>query len=127
MIDLTKFKTFDFSEGVPYMSITSNGLTFNKSVIMKMNYPAFVKVLINEDEKQIAVQSCDENDDKATPFYKEKANGVLSVRMNSKDLTNTIARICDWDLKKLSFKVNGVYYPEASLMLFDLTDAVTMI
>lgn len=127
MIDLTKFKAFDFSEGVPYFSITNNGLTFNKSVIMKMNYPAFVKVLINESEKQIAVQSCNENDDKATPFYKEKANGVLSVRINSKDLINTIERICDWDLKKISYKVNGVYFPDASLMLFDLTDAVTMI
>ena len=127
MIDLTKFKAFDFNEGVPYLSVTNNGLTFNKSVIMKMNYPAFVRVLINESEEQIAVQSCDENDDKATPFYKEKANGVLSVRMNSKDLINTIERICDWDLKKISYKVNGVYLPNASLMLFDLTDAVTMI
>ena len=32
MIDLSNFKTFDFSEGVPYISITSNGITFNKSV-----------------------------------------------------------------------------------------------
>ena len=38
MIDLSNFKTFDFSEGVPYISITSNGITFNKSVIMKMKY-----------------------------------------------------------------------------------------
>ena len=55
MIDLSNFKTFDFSEGVPYISITSNGITFNKSVIMKMKYPAYVKLLINETEKQIAV------------------------------------------------------------------------
>ena len=53
MIDLSNFKTFDFSEGVPYISITSNGITFNKSVIMKMKYPAYVKLLINETEKQI--------------------------------------------------------------------------
>ena len=58
MIDLSNFKTFDFSEGVPYISITSNGITFNKSVIMKMKYPAYVKLLINETEKQIAVQAC---------------------------------------------------------------------
>ena len=59
MIDLSNFKTFDFSEGVPYISITSNGITFNKSVIMKMKYPAYVKLLINETEKQIAVQACE--------------------------------------------------------------------
>ena len=126
MIDLTNFKVFDFNEGVPYVSITNNGLTFNKSVIMKMDYPEHVRLLINETEKLIAVQRCDEEDAKSAPFYKEKASGVLSVRMNSKDLINTIERICTWDLKQLSYRVNGVYIPEASLMLFNLSEAVTM-
>ena len=112
MIDLSNFKTFDFSEGVPYISITSNGITFNKSVIMKMKYPTYVKLLINESDKQIAVQACDEH---------------LSVRWNAKDLINTIARICDWDLSQLSYRVNGVLVPEMNLMLFDLNEAVTMV
>ena len=101
MIDLSNFKTFDFSEGVPYISITSNGITFNKSVIMKMKYPTYVKLLINESDKQI--------------------------RWNTKDLINTIARICDWDLSQLSYRVNGVLVPEMNLMLFDLNEAVTMV
>lgn len=127
VIDLSNFKTFDFSEGVPYISITGNGITFNKSVIMKMKYPAYVKLLINETDKQIAVQTCDEHDDKAVQFYREKPNGVLSVRWNAKDLTNTIARMCDWDLGKLSYRVNGILVPEMHLMLFDLNTAVTMV
>ena len=127
MIDLSNFKTFDFSEGVPYISITSNGITFNKSVIMKMKYPTYVKLLINESDKQIADQACDEHDDKSVQFYKEKSNGVLSVRWNTKDLINTIARICDWDLSQLSYRVNGVLVPEMNLMLFDLNEAVTMV
>ena len=127
MIDLSKFKTFDFNEGVPYASITSNGITFNKSVIMKMKYPAYVKLLINESGKQIAVQACDEQDNKSVQFYKEKSNGILSVRWNAKDLINTIARICDWDLNQLSYRVNGVLVPEMNLMLFDLKEAVTMV
>ena len=127
MIDLSNFKTFDFSEGVPYISITNNGITFNKSVILKMKYPAYVKLLINEDEKQIAVQTCEEDDDKSVQFYKEKANGVLSVRWNAKDLINTIARLCDWDLRQTSYRVNGVLIPELNLMLFDLNEAVTMV
>ena len=127
MIDLSNFTTFDFSEGVPYISITNNGITFNKSVIMKMKYPAYVKLLINELDKQIAIQVCEEGDDKSTQFYKEKSNGVLSVRWNTKDLINTIARLCDWDLKKTSYRVNGVLVPELNLMLFDLNEAITMV
>ena len=127
MIDLSNFRTFDFSEGVPYLSITNNGITFNKSVIMKMKYPAYVRLLINETDKQIAVQTCDEHDDKSVQFYKEKSNGVLSVRWNAKDLINTISRICDWDLSQLSYRVNGILISEMKLMLFDLNEAVTMV
>lgn len=127
MIDLSNFKTFDFSEGVPYVSITNNGITFNKSVIMKMKYPAYVRLLINETDKQIAVQTCDEHDDKSVQFYKEKSNGVLSVRWNAKDLINTISRICDWDLSQLSYRVNGILISEMKLMLFDLNEAVAMV
>ena len=127
MIDLSNFKPFDFTEGVPYISVTSNGVTFNKSVIIKMKHPAFVRLLINESEKQIAVQVCGEEDDKAVQFYKEKSNGVLSVRWNSKDLINTIVRLCDWDLSQSSYRINGVLVPELDLMLFDLNEAVTMV
>lgn len=45
-----------------------------------------------------AVQVCGEEDDKVTQFYKEKSNGVLSTSWNSKNLINTIVRLCDWDL-----------------------------
>ena len=127
MMDLSNFSVFDFKEGVPYVSITSNGLTFNKSVIMKLDSPEFVILLINNESKQIAVQACDETNEKAVQFYKEKANGVISVRWNAKDLINTISRMCEWDLSQVSYRVNGVLIPEQSLMLFDLTDAITLV
>lgn len=127
MINLANFKAFDFNEGLPYVSITNNGLTFNKSVIMKMNYPAHVRLLLNEAEKQMAIQICNENDDKAIPFYKEKANKVLSVRLNSKDLISTVERICEWNLKEESYRVNGILLPEDGLMLFDFSDAIPMV
>ena len=94
---------------------------------MKLHYPEFVILLINNESKQIAVQACDETNEKAVQFYKEKANGVISVRWNAKDLINTISRMCEWDLSQVSYRVNGVLIPEQSLMLFDLTDAITLV
>ena len=35
-MDLSGFSAFDFSEGVPYFSVTLNGLTFNKAVVLKL-------------------------------------------------------------------------------------------
>lgn len=127
MIDLSNFREFDFNEGVPYISITNNGITFNRSVIIKMGYPEYVKLLINEGEKQIAVRTCSKEDDKSVQFFRQKANGVLSVRWNAKDLINTVARMCNWDLGQTSYRVYGVLVPEYSLMLFDLNEAVTMV
>lgn len=123
MIDISKFEVFDFNEGAPYASITTNGITFNKSVIMKMKYPAFVRLLLNPEDKQMAIQTCNESDEKAVHFYKEKNTGVLSVRWNAKDLINTISRVCDWDLTRSSYKVYGTLYPDQSIMLFDLQTA----
>lgn len=48
------------------------------------------------------------------------------IRWNSKDLIHTISRMCNWDLKKISYRVNGILIPESSVMLFNLNDATPM-
>ena len=126
-MDLSNFKVFDFSEGVPYVSVTNNGLTFNKSVVIKLNYPEYVRLLINESDRQIAIQVCEKKKKKAVQFYKQKPNGVMSVRWNAKDLINTLSRMCDWNLKQSSYRVNGVLVPEHSLMLFELDEAIALV
>ena len=56
MTMLEGFKPFNFSEGVPYVSITNNGMTFNKSVVMKLDYPEQVVLLIDNETRRIALQ-----------------------------------------------------------------------
>ena len=80
------FKTFDFTEGVPYVSITRNGITFNKAVVMKLGCPTYAILLINDIDKQIAIQVSTEENNKAVPFYKEKKSGLISVRWNGKEI-----------------------------------------
>ena len=59
MIDIFEgFKPFNFEEGIPYVSVTKNGVTFNKAVIMKLDYPEYIQLLINENTKQIVVLPC---------------------------------------------------------------------
>lgn len=77
---LEGFTAFDFTEGVPYASFTQNGITFNKSVTLKLGEPEYARFLINVDAKQVAVQACEADDKNATVFYRPKASGALSVR-----------------------------------------------
>ena len=124
-MDLSGFAVFDFSEGIPYFSVTSNGVTFNRAVTLKLGTPAFVRLLINESTRQVAFQVCDESTPKAVSFYKPKANGVLSVRWNAQDLVATFKRLMESDLQH-GFRVNGELV-ENGLMVFDLNTAKTLV
>ena len=123
MATLAGFKAFNFSEGVAYVSATNNGITFNRSVLLKLGCPTHVVLLINEDAKQIAVQACDESDENAVPFYKKKANDVLSVRWNSRDLMNNLSAMMGWDLNTKSYRVEGVLLKDENAILFDFSKA----
>ncbi len=126
MSALDGFRTFNFSEGVPYVSVTSNGMTFNKAVIMKLGYPEHVVLLVDDDGKRIAIQACDEDTPNAVAFFKPKKNNVLSVRWNGKDLLNTIGELTGWDIRREAFRIDGVLLREDRAMLFDLNSAVKM-
>lgn len=117
------FTSFNFEEGVPYVSITKNGVTFNKAVIMKLDYPAYVQLLINPNSKQIAIKVCSANDQNSTPFFKKKeSSNILSVRWNIKDLLNTLQEITGWDLSRDGYRVDGTLVKEEGAMLFDLNN-----
>lgn len=115
--------TFNFEEGVPYVSITKNGVTFNKAVIMKLGYPEHVVLLINSAEKIIAIKSCQAEAPNSTTFYKENPKGILSVRWNAKDLLNTLQDITSWDLSQDAFRIDGCLVKEENAMIFDLKSA----
>lgn len=120
---LEGFKTFNFNEGVPYVSLTKNGLTFNKSVVMKLDYPEFVLLLINADERKIAIKKCTEDTPNSVSFYKKNEKRFFSVRWNARDLLNTLQDMAGWDLSKESYRIDGNLIKEEGAMLFDFTNA----
>ena len=124
-MDLSGFDVSASAEGIPYFSVTSNGVTFNRAVTLKLGTPAFVRLLINESTRQVALQVCDESTPKAVAFYKPKTNGVLSVRWNAQDLVATFKRLMESDLQH-GFRVNGELV-ENGLMVFDLNTAKALV
>ena len=90
---------------------------------MKLGCPTYAILLINDIDKQIAIQVSTEENNKAVPFYKEKKSGLISVRWNGKDLMNTITDMMQWDLDEKSYRVDGLLIKEENAMLFDFTQA----
>lgn len=126
MSALEGFKAFNFNEGVPYVSVTNNGMTFNKSVVMKLDYPEQVVLLIDDATRRIAIQACAPDAKNAAPFYKEKKKNVISVRWNARDLLNTLQSLMGWDLSKGGFRIDGILLKEDHAMLFDLNTATEL-
>ena len=126
MFDFSGFKEFDFEEGVPYVSVTRNGITFNKGVVKKIGSPLRVVLLINSESKQIAIRGCDENTPRSNAFYKENNRGVVSVRWNSRDLLSTLKDMMGWNLDIDSYRVEGMLLKEEGAMLFDFNKAEKM-
>ena len=118
------FKAFNFEEGVPTVSITKNGVNFNKAVVMKLGYPEYVQLLINDETKQVAVKVCSEDSENSVVFYKNKdTQKAIFVRWNVRDLLNTIVDFTGWDLSKASYKVCGSLIKEEKAILFDFNEA----
>ncbi len=123
MFDFSGFSTFDFEEGVPYVSITKNGITFNKGVVLKLGRPSRVELLINTDSKQIAIRGCNGDTSRSNSFYRENSRGIVSVRWNTKDLLSTLRDMMGWNLELESYRVEGQLLKEENAMLFDFNKA----
>lgn len=121
---LEGFRTLNLTIGIPSISVTINGIGFSKAAILKMGKPENVLLMIDEQGKRIAIQVCEENDEDATPFLKNKKN--ISVRWNNKDLLNTISKMMSWDLEQTGYKVEGEYLNDEKAMIFELEKATVL-
>lgn len=122
--NMTGFKEFSFADGSPYVTITTNGMNFNKAVVNKLNSCEYARLLINAQTKQIILVEAQKEDSNAYRFYNDKRrSNNKSVRWNSKELLNTVSRMMEWDLSKYGYRIDGIFTPEDKLFLFNLSDA----
>lgn len=126
MTDLKGYVAFDFNKGVPYASITPNGITFNRGCTVRLNYTEYAQLFIDYGAKKIALVACEQGDKYAERYFKERANGVLSVRWNHNDLLSTIAQITGWKLKDEAYRAFGTFEPKQEAIIFDLNKAVQL-
>lgn len=124
---LEGFSPFSFGNTGPYMSVTKNGVTFNKIASEKLGKPANVLLLINHRTAQLAIKKAAANDPSAVPFCDVIKKGAPSVRWNSKELLREICSMTGWVLDApgcTGYKVFAQYDKPESALIFDLNSAV---
>lgn len=121
---LEGFKKVNLTSGLPYVSITDNGMTFSKNAVIKMGKPKNVVLLMNEEKKMIAVQICDANEEGSIQFFKNIKS--INVRINNKDFIYTLSRLMNWNIKEDGYRILGDWYENEQVMIFDLTKAALL-
>ena len=117
------FKKVQLMSGTAFVSITSNGLNFNKNVVLKMDRPKFISIYLNDDEKLLAIQSDEEQTGDNVAFVREKTNIANGVRVHNRELERMVEHMMQWDLESHNYRIDGFYDDSAQAMMFDLKQA----
>jgi hypothetical protein len=122
------FEVIDVAvQGTPDMLVNINGLTFSKKLVEDMNYPAFVRSLIDAENKALAIQVCKQTDDKAIKFSKPRGEQSGSINIVSNVLLRTTRTMLRDEWKDDNrYRITGIYFPDVKAMVFDLVSAKEM-
>lgn len=105
----------------PAMTIRDRSITFNTACLNGFENVVWIKVMINEDLKRIAITPCDENDKDAVRWCVAKPDKRKSRNITCPDLTDKIYELMGWD-KAYRYKMLGYHIrPNGEeLYIFDL-------
>ena len=126
---LQGFKTVELAvpTGKSTMTVTDSVIRFNKATVVELGSPAYVKVLINASDKQIAVQACTAKDANAIKFAKGEGKPASSVSIKTPAVLDAVTAF--FDLKNPSEdeidqrSINGVNLPDSKAIVFNVADA----
>ena len=110
-------------QGSSFMSITDNGINFNKNVVKHMQGAEYIIILCNSNKKQIAIQKCGKGRENSIQFYRDEKNFVNGVRFNNREVVQMIVSMMDWNLKEFNYRVDGFLTEDKNSMIFDLNSA----
>lgn len=111
----------------PDFYINLNGVTFSKKMVEDMNYPAFIRPLVDAENKALAFQVCKQGDERAIKFSKPRGEQKGCLSITSKVIFDT-ARIIMKNVWKdgCRYRMTAIFYPEAKAMVVDLTSATEL-
>lgn len=104
-MNISGFVPFDFSVGVPYISVTENGVTFNRSVTILLGYPEYIRVCVNESERLVFVEPGAHGEAGCVKYF-NPGRRVDSVRLSGDSFIIFMMKMCGGD-RGLGYKVTG--------------------
>lgn len=120
---------FDPSLGMPVVSVSATGLTFNRAAVASLGHPRYVEVGVDARSRAVVVRKAEEAEGGAAPArglpFCRPGRESSFVRVASKDLLRFIAAaVPDFPLGGAA-KFVARFDPEAGSLVVDLRQPVT--
>lgn len=105
------------------VTIGRNGLSFNVKTADVLHRTTFVRVLLNAETGQLAVQAVPTLDPQSTPFFRPEVFKSNRIKINSRSMARQIRAVVGWG-EDDTWNIAGVYSANDDAIIFDLQRAV---
>lgn len=105
------------------VTIGRNGLSFNVKTADVLHRTTFVRVLLNAETGQLAVQAAPTLNPQSTPFFRPEVFKSNRIKINSRSMARQIRAVAGWG-EDDTWNIAGVYSANDDAIIFDLQRAV---
>lgn len=120
---LDGFEVINVTKGVPTLTLSKNGLAFNKYAIEKMHKTRYAIPLIDKSRGRFAIVESDTGDGSSLDFLKDSKKLSDGVRWNNRELKNIIGDLMKCDIDNYFLKIEGHYSDADRALIFNLHEA----
>lgn len=116
VIDLIKTRSASIA------AITDRAIKFNRQTAEELRYPAYVQLLINHKNKQLAIRTCKQDAPNAVPFSKPEGEQRYSIKISSVAVADMIRKMAGWRAED-NWNIPGVYFADEEAIVYDVAAA----
>ena len=113
------------AKGASTLTATASSLKFNKATATELNYPPYIRMLVDAKNRKVAIQPCTEKDPNAVSFSAPEEKQTYAIIVKVPALVAELRRMLQFekDGRKVTYTISGTCYPEENVIIYDLADA----
>lgn len=100
------------------VTVGRNGLSFNVRTADVLHRAAFVRVLLNAETGQLAVQAASTLGPQSTPFFRPEVFKSNRIKINSRSMAQQVRAATGWE-EEGTWNIAGVYSAEDDAIIYD--------
>jgi hypothetical protein len=108
--------------GEAEMHLNKRYLTFTKSLLEEMGFPAYVRFMVNAKEQMLALKACKNTDENAYKFSLPRDLQKKAKYCQSMPIRKSVFAVLgdNWDESSF-YGCRGIYCPDQKAVFFDLS------